>query len=49
VVMSAGVETALERGKGVDDVSWDDANLIGSKNKENPRGRFSYYKWMMKI
>jgi hypothetical protein len=35
---------ALGREKGGDDVSWADANPIGLKNKENPRGRFNCYK-----
>jgi hypothetical protein len=38
-----------EEGKGGDDVSWADANLIGPKNEENPRGRFSWYKLTVKI
>jgi hypothetical protein len=25
-----------------DDASWADMNLTGSKNEENPRGRFSW-------
>jgi hypothetical protein len=40
---------ALGRGKGGDDAGWAEANLTGPKNKENLRGRFSYYKWMVKI
>jgi hypothetical protein len=44
VMTSAGVETTLERRKGGDDVSWADVNLTGLKNKENTRGRFSWYK-----
>jgi hypothetical protein len=45
----AGGETAPQRGKGGDDASWADVNLTGPKNKENPHGRFSYYKWTVKI
>jgi hypothetical protein len=33
--------TVPGRGKGVDDASWVNANLIGSKNKENPRCSFN--------
>jgi hypothetical protein len=42
-------EVAPVRAKGGDDTSWADVNLSGQKNKENPRGRFSYYKWTVKI
>jgi hypothetical protein len=49
VATSAGVEATPERKKEGDDTSWDDANLTGPKSKENSRGRFSCYKWMMKI
>jgi hypothetical protein len=49
MVTSAGGEAVLGRGKGEDDASWTDANFIGLKNEENPRGRFSYYKWTIKI
>jgi hypothetical protein len=49
VVTSAGGEVTPGREKGGDDDSCVDANLIGPKNKENPCGRFSCYKWMMKI
>jgi hypothetical protein len=49
VTTSAGGEAALGKGKGGDDASWADASLTESKNKENPRGRFSSYKWMVKI
>jgi hypothetical protein len=34
VVASAGGEAAPERGKGVDDVSWVDVNLIYPKTKK---------------
>jgi hypothetical protein len=43
-VTSAGGEATLEREKGGDDVSRVDANLTGSKNKENLHDRFSCYK-----
>jgi hypothetical protein len=46
---SAGGEAAPERGKGEDNTSWTDVNLIGPKNKENPHDQFSCYKWMVKI
>jgi hypothetical protein len=42
-------EAALRREKRGDDVSWADVNLNGLKNKENACGRFSCYKWTMKI
>jgi hypothetical protein len=42
-------EAAPRRGKERDDVSWTNANLTGPKNKETPRVRFSWYKWMVKI
>jgi hypothetical protein len=48
-VMSDGGEAAPGRGKGVDDTSWADANLIRLKNEENSRSRFSRYKWTVKI
>jgi hypothetical protein len=35
--------------KGGNNVSWADTNFIGPKNKENPHGRFSCYKWMIEI
>jgi hypothetical protein len=38
-----------ERRKGGNDTCWADANLIGSKNKENSRGRFSCYKLTVTI
>jgi hypothetical protein len=38
VVTLVGGEAAPRRGKGVDDVSWADANLTGTKNKENTHG-----------
>jgi hypothetical protein len=42
-------EVAPGSGKGGDDPSSADANLTEPKNKENPRDRFSWYKWMVKI
>jgi hypothetical protein len=47
--MTVGGEAAPKRGKEGDDASWADVNLTGPKNKENSRGRFSCYKWMVKI
>jgi hypothetical protein len=44
VATSAGGETTLGRGKRGDNASWADANLTGSKNKENSCGQFSCYK-----
>jgi hypothetical protein len=44
VMMSAGGEVALGRGKGGDDASWTDANLTAPKNEEHVRDRFSCYK-----
>jgi hypothetical protein len=35
VMTLTGGETAPERRKGGDEVSWDDANLTGLKNKKN--------------
>jgi hypothetical protein len=49
VMTTVGGEVAPRRKKGGDDDSWADANLTGSKNEENPRGRFSWYKWTVKI
>jgi hypothetical protein len=49
VTTSAGGDAALGRGKGGDDANWDDMNLTGPKSEENTRGRFSWYKWTMKI
>jgi hypothetical protein len=49
VTTSARGEVAPGRRKGGDDVSWADADLIGLKNKQNLCGRFSWYKWMVKI
>jgi hypothetical protein len=49
VMMSAGGEVALGRGKRGDDASWADVNLTGPKSKENPCGRFSCNKWTVKI
>jgi hypothetical protein len=48
-VTSAGREMTPENEKEGDDTSWADTNLTGSKNEENPHGRFSYYKWTVKI
>jgi hypothetical protein len=47
--MSAKGEAAPGRGKGQDDVGWVDANLTGPKNEENSHGRFSCFKWTVKI
>jgi hypothetical protein len=49
MAMSVEREAALGRGKRGDDASWADTNLTEPKNEENQRGRFSYYKWMVKI
>jgi hypothetical protein len=49
VMMSAGGEVAPVKGKRGDDASWADTNLTGPKNEENPCGRFSCYKWTVKI
>jgi hypothetical protein len=49
VTTSVGGEVALRRRKEGDDANWTNTNFTGPKNKENPRDRFSYYKWMMKI
>jgi hypothetical protein len=42
-------EVAPGRGNGGHNISWADANLIEKKNKENSRGRLSYYKCMVEI
>jgi hypothetical protein len=49
VTTSVGVEAAPRKGKGGNDTNWGDANLAESKNEENPRDRFSWYKWTVKI
>jgi hypothetical protein len=49
VTMTAGGDTTLRRGKGENDASWTNTNLTRPKNKENSYGRFSWYKWTMKI
>jgi hypothetical protein len=49
VTTSVGGEVAPGKGKGGDDTSWVDVNLTGSKNKKKSRGRFSWYKWAVKI
>jgi hypothetical protein len=49
VTTSAGGDAALGRGKGRDDANWDDMNFTGPKSEENTHGRFSWYKWTMKI
>jgi hypothetical protein len=46
---SAKGEATLGRWKGGDDTSWADVNLTRPKNKEIPYGRFSWYKWTVKI
>jgi hypothetical protein len=49
VVTLAGGEPAMGRGKGGDDVSLADTNLIEQKNREKQRSRFSCFKWTVKI
>jgi hypothetical protein len=49
MVTLVGGEMTPRRRKRGDNASWDDVNFTGPKNKENPRGRFSYYKWTMNI
>jgi hypothetical protein len=49
VVTSAGGEAAPRRGKGGDDASWTDANLVVPKIEENSCGPLSCYKWTVKI
>jgi hypothetical protein len=49
VATSTREEATLRMGKGGDDASCVDANLIESKNEENARGRFTCYKWTVKI
>jgi hypothetical protein len=49
VVTSAGGEATLGRGKGGDNTSLADVNLIGPKNENNSLGRFNCYKWTVKI
>jgi hypothetical protein len=49
MAMSAGGGATPGREKGADNVSWTDANFTEPKNKENSYGRFSYYKWTMKL
>jgi hypothetical protein len=49
VMMSARGEPALERGKGGDDVNCADTNFTGPKNDKNSNGRFSCFKWTVKI
>jgi hypothetical protein len=44
MLTSARGDATSGRGKGGDDVSWDDTNLTGPKNEENPCSRFSCYK-----
>jgi hypothetical protein len=46
---SARGKTAPGRKKGGNDVSWADMNLTVPKNEENSCGRFSCYKYTMKI
>jgi hypothetical protein len=48
VTTLTGGEAVPGRGKGRDDASWANVNLTEPKNKENPQGRFSWYKWMVK-
>jgi hypothetical protein len=40
---------SIREGKEVVNVSWADVNLTGSRNEENQRDRFNWYKWTMKI
>jgi hypothetical protein len=49
VMLPTGGETSPVRGKGGDDASWVVANLTWLKNEGNLRGRFTWYKWMVKI
>jgi hypothetical protein len=42
-------EAASGRGKGEDDTSCANVDLTGLKNEEDPHGRFSWYKWTVKI
>jgi hypothetical protein len=49
MTMSAGGEAPLGRGNGGDDARWTDTNLTGPKNEENSHGRFSFYRWTVKI
>jgi hypothetical protein len=49
VVTLVGGEAILGRGKGGDNNSWTDTNLIMLKNKENSRSRFSCYNWTVKV
>jgi hypothetical protein len=49
VAMSAGGEATPGREKRGDNSSWVYVNLTGLKNKENPCGHFSCYKWTVKI
>jgi hypothetical protein len=42
-------EAAPKRGKGGNDTSWAGVNFTGPKNNENSHGRFSWYKWTVKI
>jgi hypothetical protein len=44
-----GGEAAPGRENGGDDISWTDIILIRPKDEENPRDRFSFYKWTVKI
>jgi hypothetical protein len=49
VATSVGGEVAPGRGKRGYDASWANVDLIGPKNEESPRDRFSCYKWTVKI
>jgi hypothetical protein len=49
VVTSAEGEAAPRREKEEVTLVLADTNLIGLKNEENSCGRFSCYKWMVKI
>jgi hypothetical protein len=49
VVTSVGGEATPRWGKGGHEANWTDTNLTGPKNKKNQYGRFSCYKWIVKI
>jgi hypothetical protein len=49
VATSVGGEVTPGRGKRGDDASWANVDLIGPKNEESSRDRFSCYKWTVKI
>jgi hypothetical protein len=49
VMTSVGGEAVPRRIKRRDDASWADVNLTGPKSEENTHGRFSFFKWTVKI